>query len=328
MTERDALVRLAFSGAHPGRLRALVEKRGLMETASQVLPVPSDQLTRLKGQGIDLVALGDPGFPPGLADLPDAPLALFVRGILPAEPGVAIVGSRAASSYGLRIAETFGRAVARAGWVVVSGLARGIDGAAHRGVVGNGTGVAVLGSGPDVWYPAEHRPLAETLVAEGGAVVTEYPPGTVPEGWRFPPRNRIISGLSAAVLVVEASVKGGALITARTALEQGRAVFVVPGDIDRETSRGANLLIRDGAHPVLGAEDLVEELSLMMGPPPRRVEEASTGDSLLAAIGPMGSTIEDLVTVTGLSVSGLLVRLGELEASGTIRRSGQTVSLA
>ena len=141
----------------------------------------------------------------------------------------------------------------RRGAVVVSGLARGIDGVVHQGVVeAGGRGVAVLGCGLDRWNPASHRRLGKTLLETGGAVVSEYPPGTVPEPWRFPVRNRIITGLSRVVLVVEAASGGGALISARLGLKQGREVLAVPGDIDRVTSRGCNELIRDGAHAGVG----------------------------------------------------------------------------
>ncbi len=161
---------------------------------------------------------------------------------------------------------------------MISGLARGIDGAAHRGVVAaGGVGVAVLGNGLDISYPPEHADLESDLVAGGGAIVTEYSPGTPPEGWRFPPRNRIISGLASAVVVVEAAAKGGALITANYALEHGRPVFAVPGDVRRSTSEGCNRLIRDGAHPVLDPEDLIEELSLVLGPPQGNRETGPPG---------------------------------------------------
>jgi len=268
---------------HPDRLRGLVEGRGpqgvvrrISAGAVEVSPrvraavmVPADlrrdELARL---GVGVVGIGDGGYPVELAELPDAPPLLFVRGVIPGVPTVAVVGTRRCTTYGKHLAFEYGAALAEAGWCVVSGLARGIDGAAHRGVTATkGLGVAVLGSGLDVMYPREHADLADRLVGDGGAVISEYPPGTPPEGWRFPLRNRIISGMSLAVVVVEAAIKGGALITAGYALTQGRAVFAVPGDVRRATSEGCNLLIRDGAHPVLDPDDLVEELSLVYGAP-------------------------------------------------------------
>jgi DNA processing protein len=207
--------------------------------------------------------------PDHLASIPQPPTTLWATGTLPTTPGVAIVGTRRCTSYGRRVARSLGAAVGAAGWVTVSGLARGVDAEAHRGMLtAGGTGIAVLGSGADVIYPADHRALAAELVAGGGVVVSEYPPGTPPAPFRFPARNRIIAGLAAVVVVVEAAVTGGALITARLALEQGREVFAVPGDVDRETSMGCNLLIRDGALPVLGPGDLIESLGLILGPPP------------------------------------------------------------
>jgi DNA processing protein len=294
----EAALRLAYGGLHPDRLRGLTESWGSPEAvvravdkaqidvsdrARAAIAVPAQRRRQeLARTGLGFVAAGEPGFPPHLAGLPDHPPALFVRGEVPRGPAVAVVGSRRCTSYGKRHAELYGRAVAEAGWVTVSGLARGVDGAAHRGTVAaGGRGIAVLGCGLDVDYPRQHRGLAAELVAHGGAVVSEYPPGTPPDGWRFPPRNRIISGLSQAVVVVEATVKGGALITAARALDHGIPVFATPGDVDRESSRGANLLIRDGAIPVLDADDLVVALSLVLGPPSagagKDAVEVSTG---------------------------------------------------
>jgi DNA processing protein len=213
---------------------------------------------------------------------------------------------------------------------VISGLARGIDGEAHRGMLeACGRGTAVLGSGSNVIYPPEHRDLHDALIAAGGAVVTEYPPGTPPEGWRFPPRNRIVAGLAGTAVVVEAGVTGGALITAIAALEQGKTVFAVPGDVDREASRGCNLLIRDGAVPVLDPDDLIEALSLVLGPPadaPTSAEPPASGDAeVLAAAHPTGTSIEDLAAATGLSVTDVLAAVGRLEAAGRLRRRNGSI---
>jgi DNA processing protein len=183
---------------------------------------------------------------------------------------VAIVGTRRSTSYGDAVAKALGRGVSSAGWPVISGLARGIDCVAHRACVEAGEpGWAVLGSGLDIVYPRQNEILARRLVELGGGLISEYEPGTPPAPFRFPARNRIIAAFSAAVVVVEAAVTGGALITARLALELGRDVLAVPGDIDRTVSEGCNLLIRDGAHPVLGPDDLFETLTYILGPPPR-----------------------------------------------------------
>lgn len=206
-----------------------------------------------------------PEYPAGLRDL-EQPPGIFVRGQLVARPHIAVVGTRRCTRYGIELAESFGRTFADIGWVTVSGLARGIDTAAHRGTLeGGGVGLAVLGSGIDVVYPRSNTPILDGLLSSGGAVISEYPAGTPPDRWRFPARNRIIAAMSSAVVVVESAVTGGALITASLAAELGRPVFAIPGDVDREASVGTNLLIRDGAIPVFGPFDLVEALSLELG---------------------------------------------------------------
>ena len=236
---------------------------------------------------------------------------LWVVGEIPVLPGVAIVGTRRCTSYGRRVAHRLGEAVARAGWPVISGLARGIDAAAHQAVVQTGgVGVAVLGSGIDTMYPPENGQLALELVACGGAVISEYPAGTPPAPFRFPARNRLISGLSSAVVVVEADLTGGALITARLALEQGKEVLAVPGDIDRPTSAGCNLLIRDGAHPVLGAEDLINSLEFILGPAPATpsLREVASGE-----------TLDEWVAASDRPVGEALAELARRELEGSLR---------
>lgn len=273
------------------------------------------------------VERGGAGYPQILETVEDPPAVLWIRGEVADPPAVAIVGTRRATRYGLNLARQMGRAVAGVGWPVVSGLARGVDGAAHRGCLdAAGVGVAVLGSGIDVWYPREHRELGEGLIASGGAVISEYPPGTRPEPWRFPARNRIISGLSAAVVVVEAAEKGGALITARLAAEQGREVFAVPGDVDRRTSTGTNLLIRDGAVPVLGSDDLIEALSLVLGPPPGSVSEGETHLELTVPGG--AASVEEVVEANGGEVAMVLSTLGRMEAEGKVKLEADQVHLA
>lgn len=287
----DARLRMAFSGLHPIRSRELREQfggapeavtaiaRGRVKASEAIrfnLAAPADQRrSELAALGIESVFRGSNAYPDHLDVFEDAPDLLFVRGTLPQNPGVGIVGTRKCTAYGLELAEAYGRAVAGTDWMVVSGLARGIDGAAHRGMVSvGGVGVAVLGCGIDVTYPREHRRLGEQILEAGGAIISEYPPGSRPDAWRFPPRNRIIAGLSAAVVVVEAAKTGGALITAVKAAEYGIPVFAMPGDVDRRTSEGTNRLIRDGAFPVLDPDDLIEELDLVYGLPHHRREES------------------------------------------------------
>lgn len=320
----ETRLRLAHSGLDPLRLGRVLREAGSEEAAVRALvsgryrlggeaeealrAPPEVLLARLAKAGarfVDRVELAEHALPP------EDPLpGLFVKGDLPREQGVAVVGSRRATRYGLGVAEAIGRRLATAGRVVVSGLARGVDGAAHRGAVAvDGVGVAVLGSGIDVWYPAEHRRLGEALVAGGGAVVSEYPPGTTPAPWRFPCRNRLIVGMSAAVVVVEAAAKSGALITARVALERGRDVYVVPGDIDRATSEGCNRLIQDGAHPICGLGDLDQLLDLTLGPP----EEAPGPFG-----GPAGRPVEELLAEAE-DPRARLAEMGRLAAEGKIR---------
>lgn len=264
------------------------------------------------------VGPGEDDYPEGLLDLEDQP-QVWMRGHPGERPGIAVVGTRRCTRYGVELADSFGRAIARSGWTTVSGLARGIDTAAHRGCLRvQGHGIAVLGSGIDVCYPPENRQVYDSILECGGAIVSEYPPGTPPDRWRFPARNRLIAAMSAAVVVVEAAVTGGALITARLGAELGRPVFVVPGDVDREMSEGCNRLIRDGAHPVLGAADLVEELSLVVGPPRGRLD----GE---AGIPVEGVHVAELPDLWQLTVTEALVKLGRLEMEGAVRRLGDLI---
>jgi DNA processing protein len=244
---------------------------------------------------------------------------LWLRGDPGSRPRIAVVGTRRCTRYGVDLAESFGAAIARAGWTTVSGLARGIDTAAHRGCLRlGGHAIAILGSGIDICYPKENQPVYDRILARSGAIVSEYPPGTPPDRWRFPARNRIIAAVSAAIVVVEAAVTGGALITARLGAEMGRPVFAVPGDVDRAMSEGCNRLIRDGAHPVLGSADLIEELSLVVGPP------ASVTDTA-HGIPAEGVPVGELPRIWSLTVTESLVKLGRLELEGKVRRIGDYV---
>lgn len=276
----DDLVRLAFAGLAPSRVDRLFEQfitpsrivaavSRRRVTASdrirETIRVDSDERRRqLAESEVSLIMATDGAFPKRLLAYEGHPRWLFTRGSDVVQPTLGIVGTRTCTAYGLELAEMYGRVAAHAGWSVVSGLARGIDGAAHRGAVSVGGHChAVLGSGVDVIYPASHRGLYKTILNSGGLISSEFPMGTPPEAWRFPTRNRIIAGCSDVLLVVEAGVKGGALITARIALDYGVPVYAVPGDVDRSSSVGTNLLIRDGAFPVLGPEDLSEVLDLL-----------------------------------------------------------------
>jgi DNA processing protein len=280
-------------------------------------------------QGLDAITSAEPGYPLPLTAIADPPPVLWLRGVRAAlaGPAVAIVGSRAGSPYALAVAERLSADLAARGLTVVSGLARGVDSAAHRGALSvAGTTVAVLGCGADVVYPPEHAALAGEIAVRG-AVISEQVPGTPPQSWLFPQRNRIISGLCRATVVIEAGEKSGSLITARCALEQGRDVLAVPGNILNGRNRGGHALLRDGARIVESAEDIVEELGLGDGGAPHGVgsgaSASAAADPVLAALG-AGDTcdLDGIAERTGLSAARLLPRLFELEMLGLVKRVG------
>jgi DNA processing protein len=272
-------------------------------------------------------------YPRLLRDLPDPPSILFVRGhIIPADAlAIAIVGSRHATHYGLAQAERLAASLARAGLTVVSGLARGIDSAAHRGALAaGGRTIAVLASGVLNVYPPENQELAEQIAAHG-AVISESPPRFEPLAGMFPQRNRIISGLSLGVVVVEASTRSGALITARHAMEQGRDVFAVPGPVTSRMSHGCHRLIRDGAKLVETVDDVLEELGPLVAAAPAQADgreihhpaELALNDlerQVLAAIPEQPATIDAVIAASGLLAPQVLATLSVLEMRRLIRR--------
>jgi len=263
------------------------------------------------------------GYPSLLARIPDPPSSLWLRGDAPlallADVAVAVVGARSCSGYGRSVARSLAGGVAEAGAVVVSGLARGIDGEAHRGALAvAGRTVAVLGCGIDRDYPAAHAELAHAIVAAGGLVVSEYEAGVEPAPWRFPARNRIIAGLAAATVVVEARERSGALITADFALEDGREVLAVPGEITSALSRGTNGLLRQGATPATGVADVLEAIRL----PPRAAPAAEPDDpacaAVLDALGAGAGTADELARATGLDAGRIATALTLLELAGRV----------
>ena len=225
---------------------------------------PWAEYEKLQQKGIRLVTLPDPDYPKRLLEIPDAPYGLFVRGSLPGSgPAVAVIGARDCSQYGAFVAEKLGEALGRNGIAVISGMARGIDGISQKAALeAGGMSYGVLGCGVDICYPPQNRYLYETLPDRGG-LISSYPPGTPALSRNFPPRNRIVSGLADAVVVVEAREKSGTLITVDMALEQGREVYVVPGRITDRLSDGCNRLLRQGAAPLLNPEDLLDDLVAM-----------------------------------------------------------------
>ena len=278
-------------------------------------------LARLGERGLRFVRRSAPDFPRSLAALYDPPPGLFVRGELPLElldrPAVAIVGARSCSPYGAHVGRMLGRELAGAGLVVVSGLARGIDGEAHRGAVeAGGPTAAVLGCGVDRDYPAAHAGLAREIVRIG-LIVSEYAPGVEPAPWRFPARNRIIAGLAAATIVVEARERSGALITADLALEEGREVFAVPGEITSLLSAGTNRLLRQGATALTSAADVLETFGLE----PREAERpelSGEAERVAARLRDGTAGVDELCRALGLGAAAVAAALAELELAGLV----------
>jgi DNA processing protein len=333
-----SLLPISWAGDIAGHLRAGRRPGDIFEQLlRERWPKQPDKRARMAAriaQAIDRAARchltpmtwGDPGYPPALAAIVDPPPVLWLRGAasaLVAAPAVAIVGSRAPTPYGLEVAGQLAADLARRGVTIVSGLARGVDSAAHRGALSSrGTTVAVLGSGVDVVYPPEHVGLAREI-EQLGAVTSELAPGTPPNPAFFPQRNRLISGLSRAVVVIEAAKTSGSLITARCALDQGRDVLAVPGSVLGGRNRGGHGLLRDGAKIVESADDILEELGLSAGAAGEHSSSGRRVDPVLACL-PVGESC-DLDTISersGLNSAQLLPRLFELELQGLVRRAG------
>jgi DNA processing protein len=324
-------------------LRAFGDPRALLKASRRELaavvppaavermlaPIPPDRLDVTRGWLADpsheLVAWDDAEFPRALLDLGDAPPILFIVGRreLLNRPSLAIVGSRNATPQGIDNARAFAAALSEAGVTIVSGLALGIDAAAHRGALGGGgSTVAVVGTGLDRVYPARHRDLAHEI-AERGTLLSEFAPGTPPLKENFPRRNRLISGLSRGVLVIEATLSSGSLITARLAGDQGRDVFAVPGSIHSPFSKGPHKLIREGAKLVETAQDVMEEMKLagIVAPslsPPTDVEVGQSHAALLDAMAHDPVDVDTLIARTRLPADTIAAVLTELELSGRI----------
>jgi len=363
-TERIAALRLLRS-EHVGPVtwRQLVARFGTAERALAALPdlakrgggrapriasgaSAEAELAEAQRQGVQVLCLGEPAYPPLLASLEDAPPLLFLRGRaeLLARPAVALVGARNASGNGRRFAEQLAQGLVREGLVVVSGLARGIDGAAHEGALaGGGDTVAVVAGGADVVYPPEHAALTRRI-AEAGAVLAEMPLGTEPQARHFPRRNRLISGLSRAVVVVEAAPRSGSLITARFAGEQGREVLAVPGSPLDPRAQGCNQLIREGATLVQSVADILEAMgpaarhplaepaAPFKGAAPAPEEDdgslAAARAAVLELLSPVGLAVDEVIRRCQLSAPLVQVVLLELELAGRLeRQAGNRVAL-
>ena len=342
----------AVSGIGPAKIQALLGAFGDLEPAwraseGQLREIGFDaraidnlretrqtlDLDRLVGQveasGAHVLTWDSPDYPSLLRQIPAAPPVIFVRGGF--EPvdqwAVAIVGTRRLSAYGRLVAHDLATGLARNGITIVSGLARGIDGVAHRAALeADGRTIAVMGCGIDRVYPPEHRDLAHAIVAGQGAIVTDFPLGTEPSSANFPARNRLISGLSLGVLVIEAGERSGALITARFALEQDREVFAVPGNVNSPVSVGTNRLIQQGAKLVMGVEDILEELNLRMASEqaaaqvvlPDSAEEAA----LLSQLSTQPLHVDDLGRLTGMPSYLISSTLTLMELKGMVQQVG------
>jgi DNA processing protein len=283
---------------------------------------PAEQC-RLAAAGFRWLGRSDAEFPARLKSIHDPPPGLFIRGSagtgLLGHTAVAIVGARACSDYGAHVARSLGRELGAAGVVVVSGLARGIDGWAHRGCLeAGGETVAVLGCGIDRDYPRAHTGLARE-VGERGLLVSEYPPGVAPAPWRFPARNRIVAGMTAATVVVEARQRSGALITADLALEEGREVLAVPGEITSALSAGSNGLLRLGATPVTSPADVLEAIGVEpRSPEPDRPAPGTAAAQVLAALETGASTVDEIARAAGMTPGAAAGALVELELDGLV----------
>jgi DNA processing protein len=322
----------AASQAELGSVARLGKKLADAITAAAASSVADEIISLCQKRAVDIVLDGSDGYPPLLSRIDDPPGLLFVRGaILPCDAlAVAVVGSRHATAYGIKVAEQLGGSLARAGYTVVSGLARGIDAAAHRGALAaGGRTIAVLGSGVLHVYPPEHEDLAAE-VAKQGALISEVPPLSEPASGQFPQRNRIVSGMSLGTVVVQAAERSGALITARLAAEQGREVFAVPGPIDCRLSGGCHALIRDGAKLVQRVDDILEEFGPLFetatssdGRPVANAAELQLGPlerSVLDCVGRGTATVDEIVETSDLAASQVLSTLSVLEMRRLVRR--------
>lgn len=306
-------------------LRAVVSEKIALEIGQGVDQIGlQDTLTWLAQANNHLVTLADPDYPKALLEIADPPPLLYAKGNLALlnKLSIAIVGSRNASVQGEKNAEAFAQGLAEHGLCIVSGLALGIDGAAHRGALkAKGDTIAVVGTGLDMVYPAQHRDLAHQI-AKSGLIISEFPLGTLSKPQNFPRRNRLISGLSLGCLVVEANLKSGSQITARLSAEQGREVFAIPGSIHSPLAKGCHQLIKQGAKLVDSLQDIVEELNLSKAVSAPVAEENSPTNQdqqmLLDAMAYDAISIETLVQLTGLTVSTLSSMLTLLELEGRI----------
>jgi DNA processing protein len=362
MTSREAYIALNMvDGVGPIRVRALLDRFSepqaiLSATKADLMQVEGvgdevarsiiswrekvdldGELARIEKAAVHVVTRDDPEYPRNLREVYDPPIILYVKGTLSERDAlaIAVVGSRRTTLYGQDMARKLAYQLGRVGVTVVSGLARGIDTAAHHGALqAKGRTVAVIGCGIDIVYPAENEKLANEIIEKGGAVVTEFPFGVKPDKQNFPMRNRIISGWSLGTVVVEANLKSGALITANQAAEQGRQVFAVPGRADSILSRGTNKLIKDGAKLTEDAEDILGEFEYLL--PKRATEEAEAATEgggtkpalvlseleakVMAQVGQEETAIDEIIRASGLTTACVSATLLSLEMKRLVRQ--------
>ena len=282
----------------------------------------------LKGKGIDILTLLDESYPKRLKEIDQPPPVIYVRGGLKSDDewAVSIVGTRRVTVYGKQITRDTSMYLAGNGITIVSGLARGVDAIAHQAALdANGRTIAVLGSGVDVIYPPEHRKLADAII-QNGAIISDYAPGTKPEGSNFPPRNRIISGLSRATIVVEAGEKSGALITAKFSVEQGRDVFAIPGSILSPMSRGTNTLIQDGAIPLTNPKDVLDALNYSQVVEHQSARVQLPTDTLeiniMQALSFEPTHVDDVCTQLNMPIEKVTAALTMMELKGLVQQAG------
>jgi len=315
-----------FDFLKPGTLLQLTTARSRLDPTQIVEICKQDQ--------IDILSLRDKRYPAQLRTIPDPPPILYVKGtLLPSDSfSIAVIGTRRNTQYGERQTERLASALVQKGFAIISGLALGIDGIAHRAALkAGGRTIAVLGSGLHRIYPAEHKPLAQKIIESGGCILSEYPPLHPSAKWTFPQRNRIVSGLSLGVLVVEAPLRSGAMISARLAGEQGRDIFAVPGSIESPASSGCNQLIRDGAYITESADDILNVLGPMRQPvllpgmetPVRHPNEASLNEvehQVWQHIGTTETPLDSIVIASGLEPQQVVAALTVLEKKRIIRQ--------
>ncbi|MCL5997728.1 MAG: DNA-processing protein DprA [Chloroflexi bacterium] len=313
---------LFTSGLDQKSIAALLEARKSIQ--------PQEDLQSLTERDIQVITWDDADYPKLLKEINDPPPVLYVRGHLTSADAWAIglVGTRRATVYGREVAETLATELARNGITIVSGMARGIDAYAHQAALqAGGRTIAVLGCGVDIVYPPEHRKLAQQIV-EHGALVSDYPPGTQPDSQNFPPRNRIISGMSMGVVVIEADERSGALITSEFAAEQGREVFAVPGNIFNRSSKGTNQLIQKGAKLVTNVNDVLEELNLSMVASHKEAQEVAPENDverlLMSHLSHEPTPTDDLVNALKLPTEIITSTLALMELKGMVRQATGT----